>query len=62
MVEALLAVLATLREGHPGVVPQTNGHAAGLTEDVRGRLTEKVGDLIATRIGDVQLAWAILEA
>lgn len=62
VVGALLAVLTTLREGHPGAVPQTNGHAAGVTEDVRERLTGKVGDLIATRIGDGQLARVILEA
>lgn len=59
---ALLAVLGTLRDGR---LPQVNGHVPQVTEDVRERLTGRVGDIIAARIaegGEVQLAQAILEA
>lgn len=62
VLEALLAVLGTLREGR---LPQVNGHVPQVTEDVREQLTGRVGDIIAARIaegGEVQLAQAILEA
>lgn len=42
-----------------------NGHVPQVTEEVRERLTGKVGEIIAERIaegGEVQLAQAILEA
>ena len=60
---ALLAVLATLGEGR--LVPQVNGHAVEVPEDLRERLSGKVGYLIAKRIaeaGEVQMAHAIVEA
>lgn len=59
---ALLALLGTLKEGR---LPQVNGHVPQVTEEVRERLTGKVGEIIAERIaegGEVQLAQAILEA
>lgn len=62
VLNALLAVLTTLREGPP--VPQTNGHTTELTDDDREQLTAKVGDLIAARIvevGEIHLARSILE-
>lgn len=58
----LIAVLGTLKEGH---LPQVNGHVPQVTEEVRERLTGKVGEIIAARIaegGEVQLAQAILGA
>lgn len=63
VLEALVAVLATLREGP--VVPQVNGHATQMTDEIREQLTGRVGDLIAARIaevGEIQMAQAILEA
>ncbi|KAJ5831950.1 Transcription initiation factor TFIID complex 60 kDa subunit [Penicillium riverlandense] len=59
---ALLAVLASLNDGRPSL---TNGHPAAVTEELRSRLVDKVGDLIADKIaeaGEVQLAYVILEA
>jgi transcription initiation factor TFIID subunit 6 len=59
---ALLAVLASLNDGRPSL---TNGHPAVVTEELRSRLVDKVGDLIAEKIaeaGEVQLAYVILEA
>lgn len=55
-------MLGTLREGR---LPQVNGHVPQVTEDVRERLTGKVGEIIAARIAEgseVQLAQALLEA
>lgn len=63
VLNALLAVLTTLREGP--AIPQTNGHVSELTDDDRERLTAKVGDLIAARIvevGEIHLARSILDA
>jgi transcription initiation factor TFIID subunit 6 len=57
---ALLAVLSALQEGR-GLL--ANGHTAIVADELREQLTEKVGELIASRIaeaGEVQLAHAIL--
>lgn len=62
VLNALVAVLASLRDGQTSL---TNGHPAVATDELRIRLAEKVGDLIASRITDaneVQLAHVILEA
>lgn len=62
VLNALVAVLASLREGQPSLA---NGHPAIVTDDLRTKLTDKVGDLIATRIADaneMQLAHIVLEA
>lgn len=62
VLNALIAVLAALREGQPSL---TNGHPAVVTEELRTKLTAKVGDLIANRIADaneVQLARTVIEA
>lgn len=59
---ALLMTLSTLREGH---VPFANGYPTTVTAELRERLAEKVGELIAGKIaemGDMQLVHAILEA
>jgi transcription initiation factor TFIID subunit 6 len=59
---ALLAVLASLNDGRPSL---TNGHPGVVTEELRSRLADRVGDLIADKIadaGEVQLAYVILEA
>lgn len=60
VLQALLAVLSTLQDGR---VHLTNGHGAIVTDELRDRLSEKIGGLIAARIadaGEVQLAHAIL--
>lgn len=57
---ALVAVLGSLRSSQPFL---TNGHT--VTDDLRSRLVDKVGDIIASRIveaGEVQLAHIILES
>lgn len=62
VLNALVAVLASLREGQPSLA---NGHPAVMTDDLRTKLVDKVGDLIASRIADaneVQLAHIVLEA
>lgn len=62
VLNALIAVLAALREGQPSLA---NGHPAVVSEELRAKLTAKVGDLIASRIADaneVHLARIILEA
>lgn len=62
VLNALVAVLASLRDSQAMLA---NGHPAAVTEDLRSKLTDKVGDLIATRIAEaneVQLAHIILEA
>jgi Transcription initiation factor TFIID, subunit TAF6 (also component of histone acetyltransferase SAGA) len=62
VLNALLGVLASLRDGQ---VTLANGHPATVTDDMRTRLAEKVGDLIASRIAEVnevQLAQMVLEA
>lgn len=61
VLNALLAVLASLRDGQPAL---TNGHSAALTDETRFKLTEKIGDLIASRIAEanqVQLAHLLLQ-
>lgn len=60
VLNALVAVLASLRSDQPSL---TNGHT--VTEDLRAKLVDKVGDIIAAKIleaGEVQLAHTILEA
>ena len=62
VLDALLAVIAALRDGQPSL---TNGHSATVTDELRAQLTEKVGELIASRVADaneVQLANVLLEA
>lgn len=62
VLNALVAVLASLREGQPSLA---NGHPAAVTDDLRAKLTDKVGDLIANRIADAHeahLARIVLEA
>jgi transcription initiation factor TFIID subunit 6 len=62
VLNALLGVLASLRDGQ---VTLANGHPATVSDDMRTRLAEKVGDLIASRIAEVnevQLAQMVLEA
>ncbi|OQD72727.1 hypothetical protein PENDEC_c019G03551 [Penicillium decumbens] len=62
VLNALVGVLASLRDGQASL---TNGHPAIVTEDLRARLAEKVGDLIASRIAEaneVHLAQVVLEA
>ncbi|KAJ5099606.1 Transcription initiation factor TFIID complex 60 kDa subunit [Penicillium argentinense] len=62
VLNALVAVLTSLLAGQPALA---NGHPAAVTDELRSKLTEKVGDLIATRIAEaneVQLAHCILEA
>lgn len=62
VLNALVAVLAALREGQAS---QANGHPAIVTDELRTKLTDKVGELLASRIADaneVQLAHIILEA
>lgn len=59
---ALVMALNTLREGRARLA---NGHTGAVTADLRERLTEKVGELIAGKIAEVdevQLAHAILDA
>lgn len=58
----LLAVLAALRDSS---VSLSNGHPAAVTDELRAKLTSKVGELIASKIADaneVQLAYLLLEA
>lgn len=62
VLNALVAVLASLRDSQATLA---NGHPAVVTEELRSKLTDKVGDLIATRIAEaneVQLAHIIVEA
>ncbi|CAI7669818.1 unnamed protein product [Penicillium pancosmium] len=62
VLNALVAVLASLRDSQ-GLL--ANGHPTAVTEELRSKLTDKVGDLIASRIAEaneVQLAHIILEA
>jgi transcription initiation factor TFIID subunit 6 len=62
VLSALLGVLASIRDAHPSL---TNGHPATVSDDLRSKLTEKVGGLIATKIveaNEVQLARLIAEA
>lgn len=62
---ALLAVLNSLRDGRSrSPLVNGNGHGVAVTDELRQRLSEVVGELIATRIaevGDGQLAHAVLE-
>ena len=62
VLSALLGVLASIRDAHPSLA---NGHPATVSDDLRSKLTEKVGGLIATKIveaNEVQLARLIAEA
>lgn len=61
VLDVLIAVLASLRQGQSSL---TNGHPEVVTDEVRSRLTEKIGDLFASRIAqanEVQLAHILLE-
>lgn len=60
VLSALLVVLVSLRSNTQSL---TNGHT--VTDDVRSKLAEKVGEILAAKIveaGEVQLAHIILEA
>lgn len=62
VLNAITAVLASLQNAQASL---TNGHPASVNDDLRSRLSEKVGELIAGRIADaneVQLAHFLLEA
>ena len=62
VLEGLLSVLATLREGR---IALANGDSGIVTDDVRQRLNNAVGEFIGSKIselGQVQLAHAILDA
>lgn len=59
VLSALLVVLVSLRSNTQSL---TNGHT--VTDDVRSRLADKVGEILAAKIveaGEVQLAHIILE-
>lgn len=61
VLNALLAVLASLRDDQSNL---TNGHSPVVTDEMRLKLKEKIGDLIASRIAEanqVQLAHLLLE-
>lgn len=68
VVAAILNVLGTLVEdgvGKEDDVAMTNGHSDHVIEEMRDRLTERVGEVTGTRIADsghVQLAKAVLQA
>lgn len=58
----LLSVLSSLRHERAHL---TNGHAGGVSDEVREQLAEKIGQLFADRIadaGEVHLARAILDS
>jgi transcription initiation factor TFIID subunit 6 len=60
VLDLLVSVLSALQEDR---VLLTNGHAAEVSGEVLEQLTEKIGELLATKIaeaGEVQLAHAIL--
>ena len=67
VMQAILAVLGSLIEGEEREkdVEMVNGHRETAMEEMRGRLIDKVGELVGTRIADsghVQLAKAVLES
>ena len=58
----LLGVLATLREGRTALA---NGHGGMVTDELRERLSGKVGEFLAAKIsdaGEVDMAHAIVES
>lgn len=62
VLELLVGVLGTLREGGPALA---NGHHGTVTDDLQTQLTNRVGEFLAGQIsegGDVQLAHAIVDA
>lgn len=67
VVQAILGVLWSSVEGEERGkdVEMVNGHSEAAMEEMRGRLVDKVGELVGTRIADsgrVQLAKAVLES
>jgi transcription initiation factor TFIID subunit 6 len=67
VVQAILGALWSLVEGEERGkdVEMVNGHGEVAIEGMRGRLVDKVGELVGTRIADsghVQLAKAVLES
>jgi transcription initiation factor TFIID subunit 6 len=67
VMQAILGVLGSLTEGQGGEndVEMVNGHGEAAVEEMRGRLVDKVGELVGTRIADsghLQLAKAVLES
>lgn len=59
---ALLAVLASMRDSQGSLA---NGYASVVTDDLRSRLAEKVGDFIAGQIAsanEVQLAHLLVDS
>jgi transcription initiation factor TFIID subunit 6 len=64
VVQALLGVLVDGEERGKDV-EMVNGHSEPAMEEMRGRLVDKAGELVGTRIADsghVQLAKAVLES
>ncbi|KAJ5913184.1 Transcription initiation factor TFIID subunit 6 [Penicillium tannophilum] len=62
VLNALLAVLASLRDSHASL---TNGHPDVVSDELRSRLIGKVGELLAAKIAEaneVQLAYLLLES
>ncbi|KAJ5649734.1 Transcription initiation factor TFIID subunit 6 [Penicillium longicatenatum] len=62
VLNALLAVLASLRDSHASLA---NGHPDVVSDELRSRLIGKVGDLLAAKIAEaneVQLAYLLLES
>jgi len=58
---AILKVLASMTEDQ---IPLMNGHSAEAGEEIKRKLVDMVGDLVASKIvesGQLQLAKAILE-
>ena len=67
VIQGILGVLGSLIEGEEREkdVEMVNGHSDAAMEELRGRLVDKVGELVGTRMADsghVQLAKAVLEA
>ena len=66
VVQAILAVLGSLVEGEGKEkdAEMVNGHRDEAMEEMRGRLADRVGELVGTRIADsghLPLAKAVLE-
>ncbi|KAJ5536533.1 Transcription initiation factor TFIID subunit 6 [Penicillium frequentans] len=62
VLNALLAVLASLRDSHASLA---NGHPDVVSDELRSRLIGKVGELLAAKIAEaneVQLAYLLLES
>ncbi|KAJ5992614.1 Transcription initiation factor TFIID subunit 6 [Penicillium sp. IBT 35674x] len=62
VLDALLAVLASLRDSHASLA---NGHPDVVSDELRSRLIDKVGELLAAKIAEaneVQLAYLLLES